>query len=370
MTRLLDRLVRVPVLLALLSPLGAQQPGDAPRPWVQQPEIDLGTHLEGEVAKGRWDFKNPDDAPHEFKHLQPSCTCSKAVVHVGGARFVLENQPRPNSIYRVEETDGGEVKELVEAVPIGPGEEGYIDFEVDLRGVNGKKEASVVVQTDDEQNRVINLKATATATQFFLVMPAEINLNKMSWKEQRQFSARITSPIQPDFEITGVQKPLPDQMKVEYRKELRDGAATWIVEGTYGPNVDPRAGGGIVTFDTNVQNRQVQLRVMAWIEGPLDVRPGGFVAFGLIRKGEGASKTVEFEPNDDFDLQIEDVKLDNLTIDEDLVSIETSKDGKVCKLKITISPDSPRRLVRGDVTVKLNHPAAQVQELQFNGFVR
>ena len=126
----------------------------------------------------------------------------------------------------------------------------------------------------------------------------------------------------------------------------------------------------MITFDTDVQNRKVQLRVMAWVQGPLEVRPGGFVPFGLIRQGEGMTKEIEFEPTDDFDLQIESVKLSNLTIDEDLVQVSTSKVGKVCKLAITISPDAPRRLVRGDVRVELNHPAAKVQEIQFNGFVR
>lgn len=370
MMRFFDRFAGAPVVLLLALPVAAQQGAEGSQPWFEQPEIDLGTHLEGEIAKGRWEFTNPTGETKRLTHLQASCTCAKAVVHVGGARYVLENQPHPNSIYRVDDVEGAEVKEHVEAIPVEAGEEGSIEFHIDLRGVNGVKEATVVIQTDDEKNRVLTVKAKATATQFFLVMPPEINLNKMNWKEQRQFTARITSPIQPDFELTGIGEPLPDQMKVEYRKEMRDGAATWIVDGTYGPNVDPNAGGGVITFDTDVQNRKVQLRVMAWVQGPLEVRPGGFVPFGLIRQGEGMTKEIEFEPTDDFDLQIESVKLSNLTIDENLVQVSTSKTGKVCKLSITISPDAPRRLVRGDVRVELNHPAAKVQEIQFNGFVR
>jgi hypothetical protein len=380
---LLDHLARAVIALSAAALLPAAllpaQEGDAPpapqglspkQAWVTTPEIDLGTHLEGEVAHGQWEFRNPHDAAHRFTHFQPSCTCSRAVIHVGEVRYVLENEPRPNTIVRISKGEAGEVREAVEAVEVAPGEAGHIEFHIDLRGVNGPKEASLVVQTDDESNRVLTLRAKATATQFFVVMPPEINLNKMSWKDQRQFTARITSPIQPDFDIVEVIDPLPDQMKVEYRKEMRDGRATWIIDGTYGPDVDPRSGGGVVNFRTNVQSRSVTLRVMAWVEGPLEVRPGGFVPFGLIRHGEGASKEVEFEPTDDFDLQIEKVEFSNLTIDASLITAKISKEGKVCKLTLEVSADAPRRLVRGDVVVHLNHPAAKLQELQFNGFVR
>ncbi|MCA9300445.1 MAG: hypothetical protein KDA28_15345, partial [Phycisphaerales bacterium] len=296
--RPLTRLVPLALFLGLVAPAAAQQ--DTPRVWFPKPELDLGTHLEGELAKGRWDFRNPHDAPHQFKAFQPSCTCSKATVHIGDLTYSIENQPKPNTIYRTREVDGKAEREIVEGVEIGPGQDGYIDFQVDLRGVNGKKEASVVVHTDDDENRVLTLRATATASQFFVVMPPEINLNKMSWKDSRQFTARITSPIRPDFEILGIDDPVPDQMKVDYRKEVHNGVATWIVEGTYGPNVDPRAGGGILNFRTDVEGRRVPLRVMAWIEGPLTIEPSGFVAFGRIKAGDGASRVVEFRANDDF----------------------------------------------------------------------
>lgn len=346
------------------------QDGAVPNGWVEAPSIDLGTHLEGEVARGKWTFKNPTDKAQSINSFQPSCTCSKVAVRVGGKTYRIENQPKPHTLYRVATDDKGvESKEMVEAVPVGPGESGEIDVELDLRGVSGTKEASAIVHTTDEKNLVLTLKAKATATQFFQVVPPEINLNKMNWQDKRDFAVRITSPLQKDFEITG-HDALPDKMEVSYKKEMNGDAATWIVEGTYGPGVDPRAGGGMLNLKTNVQDKFVQLRVIAWVEGPLTIKPGAFVPLGRIASGQGSKKEIEIEPTDAFDLQVEKIEMNNLTIDEKLVTVTPHKDGKVIKILIEISPDAPKRLVRGDLVVHLNHPAARVQEFQFNGFVR
>ena len=91
---------------------------------------------------------------------------------------------------------------------------------------------------------------------------------------------------------------------------------------------------------------------------------------GRIPAGQGATKEVEIEPTDDFDLQVEKIELNNLTVDPALVKVSSRKEGKILKLVLEISPDAPKRLVRGDLTVHLNHPAVKVQEFQFNGFVR
>ncbi len=350
---------------------GTQTPdGAVPNDWVESPSIDLGTHLEGEVGHGKWTFKNPTDKPQSITSFQPSCTCSKVAVRVGGKLYRVENQPRPHTLYRIDVDDkGAETKEMVDSVPIGARETGEIDVELDLRGVSGVKEASATVHTSDEKNRVLMLKATATATQFFRVMPPEINLNKMGWQDRRDFSARISSPLQKDFEIVGHDE-LPEKMQVSYRKEMNGDEAVWVVDGSYGPGVDSRAGGGVIRLKTNVQDKAVELRVIAWVEGPLQVRPGAFVPLGRIPAGQGMTKEVEIEPSDDMDLQVESIQLANLTIDEKFIAITSRKDGKILKIAIAISPDAPRRLVRGDLTVHLNHPAVKVQEFQFNGFVR
>lgn len=362
-----------------IAPLPAQttdeKPGTAPAPvdvknrWFEVTEQDLGTFLEGETATGTFRFRNPDsDTAHQLQYFQPSCTCAKTIIRVGDRRYELANEPKPNSIYRITSENGSE-RELVDHVAVAGGESGSIEVQLNLQGVQGAKEATVTFQTTDEQMRFASLKSHARATTFFAITPSEINLNKMSWKDQRDFTCQVTSPIQQDFEITG-HDPLPPKMTVEYQKELRDGRAVWTVSGTYGPNVDPNAGGGIVNLHTNVQDKKVQVRVMAWVEGPLNFRPGGFLPLGMIRANEGAERVVEIEPTDDFDLQVDSVELKNLSIPEQFVHVTSEKDGKILKVRLAISRDVPRRLVRGDLIVHLNHPAARTKEFQFNGFVR
>ena len=112
---------------------------------------------------------------------------------------------------------------------------------------------------------------------------------------------------------------LPQAMQVSYEKEMNGEQANWVIRGTLGPNVDPRTGGGILRFitdseDSTGKQRSIGLRVMALVKGPMEIRPSGFIAFGRIKRGEGASSTVEFEPTTDFDLQIEKVSFKNLTV--------------------------------------------------------
>ena len=76
------------------------------------------------------------------------------------------------------------------------------------------------------------------------------------------------------------------------------------------------------------------------------------------------------EATNDFALEFVEVTLSGLTVAEEFVTVEQEKQGKALKLTIKISPDTPRQMIRGDLVVKLNHPAAEVQEFQFNGFVR
>jgi hypothetical protein len=198
-------------------------------------------------------------------------------------------------------------------------------------------------------------------------MPREINLNKMTWEDKREFTCRITSPVQDDFEITG-HGPLPVSMEVSYRKEMENGKAVWHVDGTYGPGADPSSPGGMITFNTDLKDKTVDMRIVAFVQGPLAITPGTFIPFGLVRRGKGATKEILIEPTNDFALEFVEVKFSGLTVAEEYVKVEQSKEGKALKLTITISPDTPRQMVRGDLIVKLNHPAIEVQEFQFNGF--
>lgn len=349
--------------------------GPEPNAWFKATKIDLGTYLEGETASGKFEFTNPTEETVRLSNLSPNCQCAKAKLYVGEREYWIENQPAPQTIVRIE----GEGKELkktqVKHVAVAPGESGYVQIDMSLKGIKGRKEAYVSMRTTDPNMLVGTVTARATGLEYFRTTPRDINLNKMAWSETREWSFELASDVEADFEVTKVSTSA-DALKVTEQKKLeRGGRAVWRISGTYGPDIDPRAGGGNVKVFTNLKDKRgammaKDMRIIAVITGPLTVRPGTFLPFGRIKRKEGASRVVEFEANDKFDLAVESVELANLSVDEKFVSVETTKEEGILKVEIKVHPDAPRGLARGDVTVKLNHPAIPEKALQFNGFVR
>lgn len=364
-----------PVAPPKLRPNGAQK-GPSPNSWFERTRVDLGTFIEGEVGVGKFPFKNPSSESHRISHLQPNCQCAKAQVVVGGRRYVVENDPVPQTIYRLETVDGKDERTKVKHIVVAGGESGHVEVHLDLKGIKGQKEAFVSMRTSDEKLPMTTVTARAKGVAFFKVVPPDVNLNKMTWDEKREFSFEISSDVQADFEVTEVDSTNEELVVTAKTKSMRGDRAVWRIDGRYGPNVSPRGGGGVLKVKTNVKNpknnvfKTKDVRVIAMVEGPMTVRPGTFLPLGRIKRKVGASKVVEFEPNGQFDLQFEGVELENLSVDKKWVSVATSKEGKVLKLELKVEPGAPRRLIRGDIKVTLNHPAVKEKALQFNGFVR
>ncbi len=363
------------VMIALALALAPDTPAQDARPtnedtsWFEKSYVDAGSYMEGETAKSEFHFKNPRDVQHFIQQMVPNCQCSKAVVRVGGRQYTVEDEPVKGAMYELLESDGQELKKRIDQIPIGAGEEGVVQVYMDLRGVKGVKEAAVMVRTSDNVAPVSNLRTRARSMQFFNVLPQEVNLNKMNWQDKREFTCKLSSSVKEDFEITG-HEPLPESMEIEYKKEMQGGKALWTLKGTYGPGANHRNGGGEITLNTNIEGKQIKVRVIAFVEGPLKITPGSFIPFGMIRKGKGASKEIVIESTNDFELAFEDVRITGLTVPDEFVTVRQEKFGKALRLILDISPDAPRKLIRGDLVVKLNHPAARTQEFQFNGFVR
>lgn len=358
------------LVTALSTASIAAQEGTAP--WFEQEQLDLGRFVEGEVAEGEFQFRNPTGADQSIVSIKASCSCTSLVIFVGDERYTVEKNPAPNSIYHwtLDESTGRNNKQLVESIPVPEGAEGRVEVDIDLRNVRGRKSAAITFGLTDSENPAVAIQATAFAAQFFRLEPSEIRLEEMSFDEAREFTARVTSPVQPQFEITGMD-PLPKGMTATYRKtEGPDGSAIWVVNGTYGPDIDPSAGGGVIRLRTNVQNRRVDVRVIAYVQGPLTVEPSSFIQFGKIKRAEGKTKTVRIVPAADFDLQIEDLTIEGSQLDEQYLEVTHEKVDGAIELTVTIKPDAPRSLVRGVIRLQLNHPAKREQTISFNGFVR
>ena len=193
----------------------------------------------------------------------------------------------------------------------------------------------------------------------------------MKWDDQRKFSFVIDSPVNPDFKLLD-HEPLPSYVKISKEQITKlDGKKAWKVEGTFGPQADPKSGGASIKFKTNWEGKDVTMSVIATITGPFSIKPGTFLSFSKIKKGEGAVREIVITPNDDFDLVLESVEFPKLTIDRKYISATATKRGRDLVVALKISPDCQGAiLVRGSMVLHLNHPALKSKKFTFNGILR
>ncbi|MBK8101268.1 MAG: hypothetical protein IPK26_29655 [Planctomycetes bacterium] len=374
------RTVEAPVKTVEGQPAVAPQPG-VPQPgtqkgnsWFPVTDADLGVKFHHEEARHVFPFKNPTGKAIEWKNLTGSCTCSKAVITIGNGdtlrRYELSPRPVPNTLTRYAKEGGVEKAEVVKQITLGPGDEGQVEVHMEMHGITGVKQASLDMHTTDPELPMVKLKWHATGAQLFVLSPPEVNLNQMTWNEKREFTVTVTSPVQKDFNITRIEDQ-PKDFDVKWEKAMRDGIATWTISGTYGPITQENAAGGVVKFFTDLQGEpNFLVRVMAMVKGPLEVKPGGFLTLGMIRKGTAKTEKIVFEPNDGSNLEATAIRFEKLTIDEKFITATPSKDGNKLVVTIDISGEAPAGLLRGDVVVELNHPAMKDKRILFNGFIR
>jgi hypothetical protein len=356
-------------------PISPQAPGvpvlDPQRgnTWFPSVELDLGTHFNHDTAVGKFTFKNPTGQKVDWKSIVGSCQCTSATITVGDRLYRYSKKPE-GAILRVTKQGNKEVEERVSQIEVGADEGGEIEVHMEMGGQAGAKQATMDIHTTDPQLPMIRLKWQAIGAQVFVISPADVNLNQMVWNEKRDFTVTVQSPIQRDFEITR-HDDAGKEFTVAYTKELNEGTATWTIAGTYSPQSADAVGGGQLKFYTDVQGGQsFTVRVSAAIQGPLEVKPGTFLALGMIRRGKVHTERIVFEPNDGTDLDAVDMRLEKLTIDPKYVVVRKSKDGKKLVVEFDVVADAPTGLLRGDLVVDLNHPAIKSKTILFNGFVR
>ncbi|MCK5943654.1 MAG: hypothetical protein KAI24_16850, partial [Planctomycetes bacterium] len=240
---------------------------------------------------------------------------------------------------------------------------------LDMNKITGGKHATLDIHTTDPVEPHSKLTFRATGAQLFGVAPKEINLNKMTWNETREFNATVSSTIQKEWEILSVDAP--DAFDVKWEKVQNGEYTAYRISGTYGPVNSEVGGGGMLKFRTNVNNGATfDLRVLAFVQGPLDVKPGGFLTLGLIRKGKPIKKSITFTPNDGTDLKATEMTFEKMTLKPGFISATQRKDGNDLVVELSVAENAPTGLVKGELVVKLNHPLIKEKRIMFNGFVR
>ena len=344
--------------------------------WFDLTRKDFGTFFEEETAKGTFKFENPRGVEHKLTRLTPSCACSKALLRIGERKYEVGSDKVLRRI-RMNE-DGTEIKERVSHILVGADEKGEIEVHMKMTGIRGPREADLNIQTTDEETPIVGLKWRATGAMYFAVEPQEVNLNEMTWTDKREFEFRVRSPLRKDFDLVS-HEPLVEAMTVTYNKEMDGDEAVWVVKGTYGPGARERDQGGAITFNTDIgvedgkPGKKVTARVIAFLKGPLTMKPGGFVALGHVKRDEGKSVEIRLTPTGDFDLQVEKLEAGRLRINAEqrkFLKFEHSKDGKDVVVVIRVEKGMSPAYVNGILQIHLNHPAVKMKEVMFNGFVR
>lgn len=362
-----DATDKVPTPRAVTPQAGPATGGNT---WFPVTNQDLGTFFGTGEAAGVYHFKNPTDQTIEWRQLTGSCQCTRAKVTVGGRLYRLTSKPNPNRLMRVTQVPGQpDQEELVQQISIGPGEEGDVEVHLDMNGITGAKQASLDIHTSDPTLPQIKLNFHATGAQLFTVSPSEVNLNKMTWNESREFSVTVVSPLQKDWRILRMDPA--KGFDVSWEKQTNNDNTAWLIKGKYGPVDGETAGGGVLKFYSDVNgSASFTVRVMAMVQGPLEVKPGGFLTLGLIRQGSELVREISFEPNDGIKLEATELRFEKATLASEFLSVTQRQDGDKLVVELHISDKAPKGLVKGDLVVALNHPLVKEKRIMFNGFVR
>jgi hypothetical protein len=350
--------------------LVAPTPGTGGNAWFPVTSKDLGTFFGQGDATGVFSFKNPTDKTVEWRNLTGSCQCARVVVRVGSRVYELSSKPNPNRLTRVTKVPGQpDLIEQVTQISIDPNQEGEVEAHLDMNGITGPKQAHLDVHTSDPALPQFKLNFNANGAQLFSISPTEVQLNKMTWSESREFTVTVTSPLQKDWSI--VRMDDAKAFSATWEKVVNGGVTSWVIKGKYGPVDGETGGGGVLKFTTDVQGgASFNVRVLAFVQGPLEVKPGAFLTLGLIRKGTSLKKEIVFEPNDGKDLEAPSLKFEKLTLGSEFVTATSRKDGIKLIVELAVSDQAPTGLLKGDLVVELNHPLVKEKKIMFNGFVR
>ena len=354
-------------------PVPQQQPKPGSMPgnsWFAVTELDLGTFFGEGEATGVLRWKNPSDKAVEWKNLSGSCQCLHATIRVGDRTYELRPKQSTPLVRVKNGANGQKETEPVTAVAIEAHEEGEVEVHLDMQNFTGPKMATLDIHTTDPGQPQVRLKWNATGATLFSIAPQEINLNKMTWSETREFTASVTSPMYKDWNITRMDDA-GKAFDVKFEKVMNGDTATWSIKGKYGPVGADTAGGGVLKFYTDIRNEMsFTIRVMAFVQGPLEVKPGGFLTLGMIPKGKALKKEIVFEPNDGTKLEMTGFHFEKTSVTAEILAVTAAKDGDKLVVSIEVSDKAPVGLLKGDLVIELNHPLMKEKRIMFNGFVR
>lgn len=358
-----------PISISTQPSIGKQK-GSGGNSWFPVTIQELGTFYGQGEAIGMFHFKNPHNDAVEWRSMQPSCQCASAEIRVGDRIYRVIAKPTKRVVRVTKRAGQPDKLENVRSITIGPGEEGVIETRLNMQNITGVKSATLDIHSTDPVEPQLKLTFRATGAELFSISPKEINLNKMTWNESREFTVTVSGSATKDWKILKMDDA-GSAFDVKWEKVGTGPVTSYKISGKYGPVNGETGGGGVLKFRTNLNGSATfNVRVLAFVQGPLEIKPGGFLTLGLIRKGQTVTKNIIFEPNDGTDLKATDLVFEKTSLAKEFITATQRKDGAKLIIDLSIAENAPTGLVKGELVVKLNHPLIKEKRIVFNGFVR
>jgi hypothetical protein len=353
---------------------GKQMPLDPSRyaaaavAWFPSLESTLEVKAEMSEAKHVFAFQNPRSQSIDWTAITGSCTCSSAVILVGDRRYELRSKEK--KLYRVTGQPGAEESTQVTTIPVAAGESGQVEMHVDTHGAKGQKLVSLDIQTTDPAVPVMRLQLRANIESVFTVTPPALGLGIVPLGEERRFSVQVTS-IAKDFAITELLPP-PKGLTATFEQSTQpgpDGKAVWVIQGALRLDT-PGPTNLTLQFKTNQPAAPtLQLPLHANAQALVEVKPS-ILTVGRVKQGQGTKAKVTFTAADGRTLNATALRLENLNVAAEFVTLRSTHEGKDLVVELEVSEKAPIGLMKGDVVVDLDHPSVKQKRLAFNAFVR
>ena len=356
--------------------------------------VDLGQLVEGEVREHTFRLSNGGEGDLVIHRIQPNCSCT-----------VTET--------RVLASDGTR-KDYALGTPLAPGTRFELDCQVDSHGKRGHLASAVTLHSNDPSG-LVTLQLNAEVTPLLTLRPPQLTFGRLTAAESRQASLEVTSEVLDAFSLELGDQPLHEAVAVALEPldpGLDGRTGRWRVDVTVGPGLpegalrqridlftdvpaartasgDPGADGGEGAAEAPIPvvgggltgpggTRILTFFALGQVT-PLVTASPPLVSFGVVRGGQGATRTVRIECLDEG-FQLAQPALDVRGMQggdfeyPELVSTGARPVEGVSAYDVDIHlaelPADLNATLRGVLVVQVGHPTKDAVEVPFSCIAR
>lgn len=328
--------------------------------WLQPIDYDFGEQRVGKKLKAELTLQNPRETVQRITGFSKSCTCQQVFVIQDGKRIDV-------------------TKGMKAPIELQPGAKAVLEAHVEVPNRQSRLTVAVRLETSDPDFPVLDAQLTVDAVRDLIVHVGKdrrdvIDLQELTKGSERDFEFRIRSRDGKAFEIRNTASAVPPGMKLRFERASETGEE-WFVRGKVGPDLIDGSVGGTVKFATD--RGSFDATVYWRVEPPIEIKPGTMIAFGVISRLKGASKTLALRCVDKkmrFGIR----KVEFFDVPDGLVAggepfssrVEAAEDGRTAKLHI----EAPKGLRRGrfhiGAVIHFDGDSYEARKIRLIGHVR